>query len=85
MEEDMIDDSQISTKYFCPACGFEGNDLICPVCNIKMESLEHEVEKVAKIEEKEDILDDVSFEDAYEQENKESEKESKQDEAEDLQ
>lgn len=27
-------------KYFCPECGYEGDELICPHCNIPAEKLD---------------------------------------------
>jgi len=44
---------------FCPNCGHEGHDDECPVCQIKMESLNAEVEKLAEAE-KEDEIDDLT-------------------------
>lgn len=38
------------TKYFCPECGYEGEDPICPHCNIPAESLEYDEEDLAKEE-----------------------------------
>lgn len=58
---------------FCPVCGHEGHDEICPVCNQKMESLDAEIEKLAEKEEAHDVtedagLDDVSLEEVAEEE-----------------
>lgn len=56
---------------FCPTCGFEGNDEMCPVCNMPMASLGAEVDRIAKVEEKKsDIFDDVSLESEQEKEEK---------------
>ena len=44
---------------FCPHCGYEGADIECPVCQVKMESLNAEVEKLAEAE-KEDETDDLT-------------------------
>ena len=62
---------------FCPTCGFEGNDITCPVCNIQMESLEAEVEKIGKAENKKsELFDDVSLENEQEKEEKEEKEEN---------
>lgn len=58
---------------FCPICGHEGNDEMCPVCNQKMESLDLEIEKLAEKEKSKDLtedagLDDLSLEDEAENE-----------------
>ncbi|MDH4358904.1 MAG: hypothetical protein OEV37_03160 [Candidatus Berkelbacteria bacterium] len=55
---------------FCPSCGHEGNDLICPVCSEKMELLSDAVDKISEKENKKsDIFDDeVSLEEAQEKE-----------------
>jgi len=50
---------------FCPKCGYEGTDLICPVCpgSEKMESLSAEVDRISKIEKQKELIDDqVSLE-----------------------
>jgi len=66
-----IEDQKNEETKFCPTCGFEGNDVLCPVCNIPMESLKDEVERIAKVEEeKSDIFDDVSLESEQEKEEK---------------
>lgn len=62
---------------FCPICGHEGTDVMCPVCNEKMESLNAEVERVADLEKKKDItesagLEEVSLEEVAKEEEKES-------------
>jgi len=68
--EDIAVDKIDETK-FCPTCGFEGNDEMCPVCNIPMASLGEEVDRIAKVEEKKsDIFDDVSLESEQEKEEK---------------
>lgn len=54
MTEDIIE----SLK-FCPNCGHEGHDDECPVCQVKMESLSAEVDKLAEAE-KEDETDDLT-------------------------
>jgi len=56
---------------FCPECGYEGNDLVCPLCAGKTESL---AAAAARLEEKEnhhsEIFDDeVSLEEEREKEN----------------
>ena len=28
------------SQYFCPDCGWEGNEAICPICNSHAESLD---------------------------------------------
>jgi len=38
------------TKYFCPECGYEGDEPICPHCSIPAESLDYDEEKAAKDE-----------------------------------
>ena len=48
---------------FCPSCGYEGTDIICPVCNQKMESLDAEIEKLAEKEESKDLTDDAGLDD----------------------
>lgn len=50
---------------FCPNCGHEGNDELCPICNEKMESLKEEVDRVADLEKEKDVTetdDDLSLE-----------------------
>lgn len=56
---------------FCPGCGYEGNDLICPLCAAKTESLSDDVARLAKKENKHsEIFDDeVSLEEEREKEN----------------
>lgn len=67
-----MDDAAIDTKlnYFCPVCGYEGDDLVCPVCKEKMESVDKELEKIEKVEKEEDLFSDneVSLEDEAEAE-----------------
>lgn len=59
---------------FCPNCGHEGHDVECPICLIKMESLDAEIEKLAEAEkddEEKDITDvdtQVSLEEAEKEE-----------------
>lgn len=36
------------TKYFCPECGYEGDEPICPHCSIPAESLDYDEEKASK-------------------------------------
>jgi len=77
MTKDNLDDVR-----FCVNCGHEGNDLTCPICHEKMESLEEEVKRVAKIEEKpKDIFEDVSLE---AEQDKEDKKENKNGETENI-
>ena len=70
--EEIIEDS----VKFCPVCGHEGNDVTCPVCNEKMESLDDEVNRIAELEKKKDITgnagldDEVSLEEVAEEEEK---------------
>jgi transcription elongation factor Elf1 len=67
---------------FCPSCGHEGHDLICPVCHQRTESLEDEVNRIAKIEnDKKDIFEDVSLEAEQDGEDK---KESQNDQTQNL-
>lgn len=54
--DDPVIDSNLS--HFCPVCGYEGDDLICPVCKEKMESVDKELEKIEKVEKDEDLLSD---------------------------
>ena len=67
---------------FCPSCGYEGTDSICPVCHGRMESLEEEIRKIAQKESEKDndFLGDVSLE---EERLKESEERSEDGESED--
>ena len=70
MEEVMEDDLK-----FCPVCGHEGNDDICPVCNQRMASIDEEVKKLEEKEEQKDLtddagLDDLSLEEVAEHEDK---------------
>ena len=51
-------DKSLDEIKFCPSCGYEGTDSDCPVCNIKMESQENEIKRLAKADEKEDLPDD---------------------------
>jgi len=68
-KEDTMSKLEAEVK-FCPSCGHEGNDLICPVCSEKMESLSDAVEKIPdKENKKSDIFDDeMSLEEAQEKE-----------------
>jgi len=75
--EERTNNNKVDETKFCPTCGFEGNDIMCPICNAPMESLGAEVERIAKVEEKKsDIFEDVSLE-------TEQEKEAKKDKHED--
>jgi hypothetical protein len=67
MDDPVID---LNLSHFCPVCGYEGDDLICPVCKEKMESMDKELEKIEKVEKDEDLLadDTTSFEDVAEAE-----------------
>ncbi len=56
----MIEEAEEGLK-FCPICGHEGNDEMCPVCNEKMESLDVEVEKLAEKEEEKDLTEDAGL------------------------
>ena len=58
-----MDNSEIDEVKFCPICGHEGNDVVCPACGEKMESLTEEAAKLPdKLEKKSDIFDDTSLE-----------------------
>jgi predicted nucleic acid-binding Zn-ribbon protein len=46
---------------FCPHCGHEGHDDLCPVCNEKMASIDEEVEKLAEKEEQKDLTEDAGL------------------------
>jgi len=73
--EDSVEDTNL-----CPVCGYSGNDVICPACGGKMESLGKEIEQIAKAEEEKKELfkqDEVSLE--IEQE-KERDKDNKKNE-----
>jgi hypothetical protein len=75
MDNDAIDETR-----FCPSCGHEGNDVMCPVCDEKMESLVAEAEKLPdKSEKKSDIFDDTSLEAVKEIEEKEEDAETTDD------
>jgi hypothetical protein len=67
-----MDDAAIDTKlnYFCPICGYEGDDLVCPVCKEKMESVDKELEKIEKKEQDDDLFgeDNLSLEEEADQE-----------------
>lgn len=72
---DIVEDNSLK---FCPSCGHEGNDDLCPVCNEKMASIDDEVEKLAEKEQQKDItedagLDDVSLDEVARKEDVESE------------
>lgn len=71
----MTNDDLIVTedRRFCPICGHEGNDLMCPICDEKTQSLAEETARIAKVEdEKSDLFDDVSLEGEQEKEQKEA-------------
>ena len=54
-----MEDEITKYKNFCPTCGYEGNDIECPICHIPMESLDNEIDKIKKKEGKtEDLVDD---------------------------
>jgi uncharacterized membrane protein YvbJ len=77
LTDDIVEDNSLK---FCPSCGHEGNDDLCPVCNEKMASINDEVEKLAEKEEQKDLtedagLDDVSLDEVVRKENVESEEE----------
>ena len=69
----VVKNDGINEIKFCPSCGHEGHDVICPACNEKMESLDAEVDRISKADNPEkDIFDDAtSLEE--EQEKEESE------------
>lgn len=68
MEDEKIA-HDVNINRFCPVCGYEGDDLLCPVCNEKTESLDVEIDKVAELENKpSDIFDDESIEEVEEKE-----------------
>ena len=56
---------------FCPGCGYEGNDLICPLCAGKTESLADDVARLAKKENQPSGIfdDEVSLEEERDKEN----------------
>lgn len=67
-QNDIIEPEELK---FCATCGFEGNDMMCPICNEKMQSLQTEVEKLAITEnDKSDIFDDISLESEQQKEAK---------------
>ncbi len=77
-----IENNDVVGMRFCPNCGHEGTDLECPVCHIPMESLEDEVNRIGKLEEKsKDIFAEVSLES---EQDKEEIKEKSDAETEDL-
>ena len=73
----MSDDlKELPADRFCPLCGYEGEDVTCPVCDGKTESLDAEIEKIAELEKNpKDILADESLEEAGEKEILEEDKE----------
>ena len=78
------DQEIIETWRFCPICGHEGNDEICPICNEKTQSLEEEAKKIAQAEDKKsELFDDPqeSLESVQEQEEREEEKNDQEDQA----
>lgn len=72
-------DEMITPKNFCPACGYEGNDMECPICHIAMDSLDSEIDKIKKKEdEAEDLIDnDLSLEQEQQIEEKREDDKSK--------
>jgi len=72
MSKDIIDEIK-----FCPSCGYEGTDELCPVCAEKMESLGKEMDKISEKEKgkKKDLLEDTSLEQEAEKEVSEAVKE----------
>ena len=68
-------------KNFCPTCGYEGNDMECPVCHIPMESLDSEIDKIKEKEnEREDLIDDsLSLEEEQQNEQKREDEKSRSD------
>lgn len=62
----------MEAMFFCPNCGYEGADPICPVCETANESMGSEIEKIKeKEEEKSEIFDDedISIDDLSEEGN----------------
>jgi len=52
-------DQLMEDRRFCPICGHEGHDEMCPICNEKTHSLAQETERLAKVEdEKSELFDD---------------------------
>ena len=73
MKQDNLKNPDIK---FCPACGYEGSDFICPVCEAKMVSQENELERIKKKEEQKDLIeegDTLSLETAAEKEEEKEE------------
>jgi hypothetical protein len=70
-----MEDGVMEELKFCPNCGHEGHDDECPVCQVKMESLSAEVDKLAEAE-KDDETDDLT--DPAEQVSLEAEAEEEQ-------
>lgn len=70
-------DNIVEEIKFCPTCGYEGSDEMCPVCSEKMESLGKEMDKLSEKEKgkKKDFLDDTSLEQEAEKEVSEAVKE----------
>lgn len=65
MEKDQKNGSE--SMRFCPICGHEGHDIMCPVCNEPMESIDLEMDKIlTEGDEDENGLfsDDISLEEA---------------------
>lgn len=75
-----MDNGEIDEMKFCPICGHEGNDVVCPACGEKMESL---TEEAAKLPDKpvinNDIFDDTSLEAEKEKEEQEENAETADD------
>ena len=55
---------------FCPICGHEGYDVICPICGKKMESVDFEMDRILEKEEGNKDLLNVSLEDEQVKEEK---------------
>ena len=56
-----MEDEITKYKNFCPTCGYEGNDIECPICHIPMESLDNEIDKIKKKEPFKDSLCEKKF------------------------
>ncbi len=58
-------------KFFCTECGYEGEDPICPNCNIPTESLDFDETEVLENEEESypgEVMDKVEEDDSEEDE-----------------
>lgn len=70
MSEEAIIEESVK---FCPTCGHEGNDVVCPICDEKMASLDDEVKRVADLEKAKDVTEppeELSLEDVAKEEEK---------------